>query len=248
MMIKHPLHSQGPIEQQGLPEPHSTIGPPQLPITPLIPGVCGEGPWSWVSVLCRCQTWCSISSKHFCCLPQLPWAALAGSVPAQARFLQCRQVPALLPQVLPLVGQDLPSTDSLALSDPGWQSRQSWRFQELSEEVVLSCAAPCPHGARAGREGRAVPGGLQGAVLGQRHRQSSLPTDTLGIQAHPRADRAVVFHFPQSCPGKHSLVISGALRFDREGWAAALPWVGHTHQQSPLPLSLAEEQHLLLLG
>lgn len=64
--------------QQQLPGPHSTFGPSQLPINPFVPG--GEVPWSWVSVLCRGKIRCSISSKHFFCFPQLPWAAVAASV------------------------------------------------------------------------------------------------------------------------------------------------------------------------
>lgn len=41
----------------------------------------------------------------------------------------------------------------------------------------------------------------------------------------------------------------GSRRFDREGWASALPWMaGHTHQRFSLPLIREEEWHLLLLG
>lgn len=102
-----------------LPGPHSTGGPSQLLINPIIPDVCGQLPWSWVSEPCRGKVWCTSSSNHFSCFPHLPRTTLTLSVPHKYGSDFCSIQTCLLHcclMSLYLVGQDLPRSDLLAIS------------------------------------------------------------------------------------------------------------------------------------
>lgn len=163
MRLKHPLlplwsrftreqsNSQRDSYSSRLPGPHSTSGPSQLPTNPIIPDVCGELPWSWVSVPCRGEIWCTSSSNHF----SFPASALNNS-DSVCPMYKCGsdfcsiQTPLLRYCLLSLylVGQDLPSSDLLAISYS--EQAEQPKSLEVSGTVrggfsILCYATPCSH-------------------------------------------------------------------------------------------------------
>lgn len=204
--------------QQRLPGPHSAIGPSQLPTNPFIPGVCGE---------CHGAGSLHCAGEKYGAQFPLSISSVSPSCPEQLWQCLCLQseIPAVHKQVsavLPLDGQGLPRTDSLAVI---WMGHSSQSL-EVSGAVRGShrrfcCAAHVSAWPEQGGKGCSLLG------WGERckHRegaQASLPTHTLDIQTHPRAEKPLYFTSLSAALANTPLWSLG-LRFDREGWASALP-------------------------